>query len=360
MNAPAARRTVSPPGSLWIRMLPWLTILLSGLSLYGADRIVLRQPNSRTVLDNPQTFELDVLGDTQPRRVELRLNGALVRARRKPPFHFNVNWQPEFTNQITITATFPDGTVEKIERTFEPPRVDVTTEVKAFELWPYLSQPLGDQQPTVTYAGKRYQPQKVQSAEKTPLDLVIVLDISGSMRDLLPAVTAPLKALIKSQQAKGHPVRLIVFDSQPRLLNLDEVQNLSSLALLYRGQAQSVVYDSLATASGLFSAGTRRTILLISDAIDDGSRHDRNTAATFMHSAGCNLVWFNATGRILGKMTRLTRQSGGFEINLSDNPWQVLQQRIKQQIHLIVPEVSFPLTLNGLDGRVWYPRRREP
>ncbi len=360
MIAPAARRTVLPPGSLWPRLLPWLALLLFGLSLHAADRIVLRQPTSRSVLDNPQAFELDVLGDSQPRRVELRLNGALVRARRKPPFHFSLNWQPEFTNTVTITATFPDGTVEKIERTFEPPRVDVTTEVKAFELWPFLSQPLGDQQPTVTYAGKRYQPQKVQAAEKTPLDLVIVLDISGSMRDLLPAVAGPLKTLIQRQQAKGHPVRLIAFDSQPRLLNLDEVLALSSLDVLYRGQAKSVVYDSLATASGLFSGSTRRTILLISDAIDDGSRHNHNSAATFMHSAGSNLVWFNATGRILGKMSRLTRQSGGFEINLSDNPWQVLQQRIEQQIHLIVPEVSFPLTLNGLDGRVWYPRRREP
>lgn len=360
MIAPAARRPVLPPGSLWIRMLPWLAILLSCLPLAAAERLVLRQPTSRTLLDNPQTFAVEVLGDNQPTRVELRLNGTLVRARRKPPYQFNVNWQPDFTNQVTIAATFPDGTVEKIERTFEPPRVDVTTEVKAFELWPFLSRPLGDQQPSVTYAGKRYQPQKVQSAEKTPLDLVIVLDISGSMRDLLPAMTAPLKALIQRQQAKGHPVRLIVFDSQPRLLNLDEVMALSSLEVLYRGQAQSVVFDSLATASGLFSAGTRRTILLISDAVDDGSRHDPTSAATFMHSAGTNLVWFNATGRILGKMTRLTRQSGGFEINLSDNPWQVLQQRIEQQIHIIVPEVSFPLTLNGLDGRVWYPRRREP
>ncbi|CAM2009060.1 vWA domain-containing protein [Acanthopleuribacter pedis] len=328
--------------------------------LPAADRLILRTPAPNTPLENPQDFLVETLGEAQPRRVDIRLNGKLVRARRSAPFQFSINWNPEFQNTIEIVAHFSDGTVEKIERTYEPPRVDVTTEVRAFEIWPFLNKPLGDQQPFVTFAGQRFEPQKVVSAATTPLDLVIVLDISGSMRDLLPGMTAPMKTFIEHQLKAGHQVRLIVFDGEPRLLNLDAVRGLSSLETLFRGQSKSVVWDSLATASGMFSQSTRRLILLISDAMDDGSRHDRNTAATFIRSAGTSLVWFNATGKIFGKMTRLTRRTGGFELSLQERPWQVLQQRLDNQIQLIVPEVSFPLTLNGLAGRVWYPRWQTP
>lgn len=348
-TAPASRRI--PVAILFL-----LTVLFP---ILATDRIHLSSPTAQTPLENPQEFVVEVLGEEQPRRVDIRLNGKLVRARRKAPFVFQINWNPEFKNTVQIVANFSDGTVEKIERTFEPPRVDVTTEVRAFEIWPFLSKPLGDQQPFVTYAGQRYEPQKVVPANQTPLDLVIVLDISGSMKFSLGRLTAPLRRFMEQRLTAKDQVRFIVFDREPRLLNLDEVKTLPSLETLFRGQSESVVWDSLATASGMFSQKTRRSILLLSDAADDGSRHDRKTAAAFLRSAGVSLVWINVTGRINGKMTRLTRKTGGFELSLQENPWQVLQQRLDNQIQLIVPEVSFPLTLNGLAGRAWYPRWRE-
>ena len=170
-----------------------LFLLTTWLPTLATDRIYLSSPTAQTPLENPQAFVVEVLGEEQPRRVDIRLNGKLVRARRKAPFVFQVNWNPEFQNTVHIIAHFSDGTVEKIERTFEPPRVDVSTEVRAFEIWPFLSKPLADQQPFVTYAGQRYEPQKVVPAKQTPLDLVIVLDISGSMKFSLGQITAPLR-----------------------------------------------------------------------------------------------------------------------------------------------------------------------
>ena len=328
--------------------------------VFAGDRVFIRYPATNQTLEESQRFEIEVLGEPPPRRVEIRLNGELVRARRKPPFHFTVQWNTQFTNTVAVLAYFPDGHQERVERTYRPIVVDEETEIRAFEIWPFLDQPLAEQQPRVKFDGRSYAPQKVAPAEQTAMDVVILLDVSGSMQYTLPHISEPLLQLIADWRKRGFAVRLVAFDQEPRQIDLDDLAAQGSLESLYRAEPHSAVWDSLATASGLFSQSSRRLIFLISDGVDDGSRHTIQTAETFLKKTGAPLVWLNATDKLLGRLTRLTRRTGGFELTLNESPWQALQRRLDYQIQLIVPEVSFPISLEGVKGRLWYPRWREP
>ncbi|QTD52587.1 vWA domain-containing protein [Sulfidibacter corallicola] len=324
-----------------------------------AQSLHLVKPAKGDPLDEAQEFVVEVVGPLQPQRMEIFLNGELMRARRQPPFRFTLSWNTRYRNLVAFVAHFDGREPIRLEKTFEQVAADVEAEIQAFQIWPFFERPQS-KAPRVRYQRQTIEPQVFEKADTHRLSLVIALDVSGSMRDELDSLTKPLAEFIAFARKQNYELRFMVFDGTSRLLKIDEVLALPSLADLYRGVAHSTVWDGLATATGLFTPKPRRLLLFISDAADDGSRHSPRSATEFLRRSGAPMIWINLTDRDFGRMYRLARRSGGFELVPEQKPFETLRRRLEYQYHLLAPRAGFPVDLNGSQGSVWYPHWREP
>ena len=331
-------------------------LLLQGLFLclaLSAQTLTLQKPLPGQPLDDIQEFVIAVDGPA-PQRVELYLNDRLLKARRKPPFRFEIRWNTRLQNRIRIIARYPSGKTIDLERVFREIKTDFSDELVAFQCFPFLSKPpSGDV--VLESNGRTIKLQTFEPANKFTLDLLIVLDISGSMKHVLPEVSAGFSTFVEACAARNYKTRLILFDQEPRLADLTRLP--ADLADLYRGRGESVVWDSLATALGLFSGSPRRLVLLISDGADDGSRHDHASVETLLFQTGAPLVWLNPTTHAERLLGRAAEKSGGFSFfGDGGDPWSILLKRLSLQYHLLAPDAGWPIRLETGGGQTFYPR----
>ena len=189
------------------------------------------------------------------------------------------------------------------------------------------------------------------------MNLVILLDISGSMIGSLEAVTPGFRMLTEWLEKQKPTPHLVVFDQEPRLR---ESGLPTDLAALYKGVARSVIWDAMAAAIELPSQGPRRVILLISDGADDGSQHDSESLGALFKKSGASLIWVNPTKPRNRELSKLAIDSGGFIF--AGEPtgfWRALIRRLENQHHLLAPDAAFPIELRVSPGEVWYPRWRD-
>jgi hypothetical protein len=336
-------------------------LLLQGLfflSWFGfGQEVLIRSPRPGEPLDEQQEVVVSVLGAATPIRVELYLNGRLAASREAPPFRFDVRWNTSLENVLRAVAVFENDVAAESELRFSPIRVDVETEVLGFHVFPFLEGPLPAQPPEFSSDAGPFEPQQLVPAEKYQLDLVIALDVSGSMAFSLGEITEGAQAFIRVMEAAGAKVRFVVFDRQPRLAATADVLALESLETLYKTEGKSIIWDTLATASVMFRDSPRRTIILISDGYDDGSKHDDDSVAQLLREANASLIWLNPTRLQNRQLARLAGKSGGFGFyNLSLDTWRLTLLRFSNQLFLLAPDVRFPIDidLDGVDA--WYPR----
>lgn len=323
---------------------------LFGTRSLHAQSIDITAPKPGEPLTETQTIKTSWVGPP-PTRVELYLNDRLVLARSKPPFEFELRWDTKRENEVRVQAYFPEGATASDQIIYRPFQVDEAMAVVAFQCFPLLTRE--PEEWMLRSKGTRLEPETFARATLT-LDLILVLDLSGSMLPLLEDLDGPLATFVQSIQDDGHHVSWLVFDSSPRRV---EFPSHGKLRHLYRGQAKSVVWDALVTAATLHDATPRRIIVLVSDGADDGSRHDIQSAIPFLRRAGSALIWINPGERSNARLDRLATLSGGF--TLRGNQWSDLLERIENQHHLIAPEAVYPIEFSVKPGRVWYPRWRE-
>jgi Ca-activated chloride channel family protein len=116
------------------------------------------------------------------------------------------------------------------------------------------------------------------SEEDVPVSIGVVLDLSGSMRGVLPAAKDSLRALLKDanpgDEAFLNPVSTTLRPHQGFTRNFDEI--LSQVAFEDAGGSTPLidtVYDSLKELrSGI---RTRKALVIISDGVDNHSRRSR-------------------------------------------------------------------------------------
>lgn len=314
------------------------------------------EPAEDTLLQEQQDFQLKVTG-AEPVLVRVYLNGAVIQELRQAPFQFQLALETSLANTVRLDVTFADGSSQTLSRTYQPPRVDDAELVDTFQIFPYLDGPFNGQEVDFESGRRDIKPDRFESANNFPLEMVICLDVSGSMRWELETVRPLLITLMTYLQEQQAKVHFMVFDQNPRLLNQEQLLALEQWELLYQGSAKSVVWDSLATATGFFGESPRRTILLISDGFDSGSIHNEESVRPFIRQSGASLLWMNPFLQTPGRVLDLAKDSGGFMIRGSETEdYGALVNRLQHQMWLVAPQARFPIDLNVDDLDEWFPR----
>lgn len=330
-------------------------LLLQGLFcclLLCAQTIQLDKPQPGDALDDLQEFLVSYSGET-PQKVAFYLGDRLLKARRSPPFRFEIRWNTRLENRIRIVATYASGSELVLEQTFTQIKADYEEEILGFQCFPFLDRALPAGY-SLTSRGRQVEAQSLNPAGEIPLDLIIVMDVSGSMQQVLPEVNAGFALFLQEARARNYQLRMMIFDNEPRLIQMDQVP--ANLADLYRGKGQSVVWDALATASTMFQKSPRRLLLLISDGADDGSVHDNASVERLLFQTGAALVWLNPTTHSERFIARASAKSGGFAFFADGpNPWPILLQRLQFQYHLLAPDANWPIKLEIPGLKAIYP-----
>ncbi len=339
---------------MWIKRLK-KALVFQSLFLFQVlfgQNIYIDKPGPKDTLDDTQEFQVSIT-DARATRVDFYLNDRLIQARTKEPWRFSVSWNTRLTNKVRFIATLDDGSKVQTERVFAELVVDVEDKIEEFQFFPFLEEPGASIR--LRSQGQTIVPRKFEKAQQFPLNLVIALDISGSMKFSLRELTPGVQSLLASAQRQHWRVQMLLFDEAPRLLELSSLP--ANLETLYTGRAKSVVWDALATASQLFPKEQRRVLLLISDGYDDGSRHDPSSASQYMRKARASLIWLSPAEILIPELNRLTENSGGYtSYTRKGDPLPKLIFLLENQYHLLAPDATFPVELEPTRGQAWYPR----
>jgi len=309
-------------------------------------------PSPEEELTTQQVFEVAVEGEST--RVELLLNGALVAARSKPPYRFEVTWNVLRTNLVEVAIRRPDGQVERLRRAYEAPAIDLRESVTITDWFPYSSRILSEEELARLTARDemgRNLHLKASAAQAFPSALLLVVDVSGSMKPLRGGVLQFLSYL----QGAGEQRAWIVFDgAASRVESLEQVQQLDPL---FGRRPASAIYDALLRSLGEFPATPRRLLLLVSDGFDDSSIATPAQLEEGLSAAGVMLFWYNPTTTENKSLRQLCLRSGGLA-------WQGSAQRsaaeflavLKHQFHLRLEQKSAPVVLGPAHLSLHHPR----
>jgi len=341
-----------------VARIPKKALVIPGLFLLGfwcqAQSVVITKPARGAPLQDTQEFEVSVIGGT-PSRMDFYLNGRMILARREPPWVFEVRWNTRYANEVRVVAHFDGDAPVVVTRAFEEIAVDVEESVEVFQVFPFFERPPEPGSWRIESNGKPVEPQKMEPAAKLPLELIIALDTSGSMMFSFDQLEEPVRRLLAWGRERGHPMRFLIFDRKPSMIDLSTFP--PSLKQLYRERPSSVLWDTIATASTLFDESPRRVILIITDGSDQGSKHTADTARTYLRKSGAALIWVSPTNLQSRELSKLCRDSGGFSAyTRGRDPWPGIFFLLDGQYHLLAPDATFPIELKVGKGRVWYPR----
>ena len=331
-------------------------LIIQSLFFYPlfSQTVRISEPAKGAPLQETQDFLVDVF-DGNPTRVEFFLNGRLIFARKQPPFHFQVRWNTNYKNRVKVVAFFDEGDPVRVERDFEEIKVDVRQSVEVFQFFPFLEKPEDYGRYRLRANGQDVEPQRFEPATKFPLNLVIALDVSGSMKYFLRDLDAPIREFLQFGREQGFNLKFITFDQRPGLIDPDDLPD--SFLRFYRARQNSVVWDAVATACDLFQGGPRRVILLISDGGDRGSKHTAITAFDYLRNTKSVLLWLSPAELRVKPLQQMVRVSGGFPLpGMAENPWEKLKNHLANQYYLLAPNASFPIEFRVSKGKIWYPR----
>ncbi|MCB1049807.1 MAG: VWA domain-containing protein [Acidobacteria bacterium] len=309
-------------------------------------QVHLASPGRFDALNPKQTVEVIVDGPV-PQRVELLLNGQLVAARKEAPWTFVINWNLDRANTLTARALFPDQPTQTSSRTYPAIQVDVVEQVVATDWFPFaLEQVPSD---LVLTSQNRTLPFKLGAADGFPLDVILLLDISGSMnpsQSQAIAFIAPLTSL--SQRTRCFAFDGIAYEISP-LPQPNQWQQ------LYSSKPRSVIYDAIATTCNHFGDSPRRLLVLISDGYDDGSHHDPDLLRPLLQESGAILIWYNPTPLSNPALSRLAYQSGGLLLTGdADQAVAQVQALAAHQVHVQFGENQGDLKLKSAQN-IYYP-----
>lgn len=325
------------------------------ISTFAQSDLTLK-PDAGAFLEESQAFEVTFSGEA-PTLVRVFLNDGVIRELDKPPWVFQLSLDTSLANTIRVVAEFENGRTAEIQRTYAPPQTDEASKVDAFQIFPFLDLPYQAQELEFESGRTEIKPERFESADAFNIEIMICLDVSGSMRWTLDEIKPHLLKTLKFLEERQAKINVIVFDQNPRLLRYQQLEGLELWEALYQGSAKSAVWDTVATATGFFRDSPRRMIFLISDGMDSGSRHNEDTAMPFVRETGAAIIWMNPFNQTPSKILDLTKDSGGFMIRGTDEEaWALFIERLQYQMWLLAPSAKFPIDLDIDDRDVWFPR----
>ena len=328
--------------------------------LAKSQSLEILSPRPGDAVENEQLFVLRSSGE-EPHRMQAFINGYVVAERRQPPFTFILNWNPDLTNHVRFRAYYSEGRVLDIAETYLPVQVDMVEKAVSLQVFPFLEKPWMNGQITVETQGRTFEVETFKPAQVVPCELTLLLDVSGSMQFELGTFSGPLRNFVRQQIALGHRVSVIVFDASPRRIPLDEFWSVSDLREWYQTENQSAVWDSIAAGILNQGAGSRRILYLVSDGADDASIQSPKALEKLLREGQTILCWSNPTDLRNRELTKLVNLSGG--VALRGSPEEALgrfETLLEFQMHLVVPDASYPIRITSSQVEFTYPQWRKP
>lgn len=115
-------------------------------------------------------------------------------------------------------------------------------------------------------AGRKGRVLAVRRAEE-PLDVVVLLDSSGSMKKDMARVSQAASRFIAGLPQDAH-VRLVDFDTKPTIVQAGTREELLSRLMAIKANGATALYDALILGLGMEPASSRRAVVLFSDGMD--------------------------------------------------------------------------------------------
>lgn len=321
-----------------------------------SQTVAIESPRPGEALGDLTVFIVKTTGPS-PLEVQLQINGHVNSTRKTAPFQFEVRLNSELENRITVVALFPDGKRIETEEIYRPIEVDLTEEVTTFQIFPSPKKSWNGELLNISSGRETLKPEVVESAQTTPLDLILLLDISGSMHFFLEELGLPLKQMIRNRLDQGDSVRVIVFDQIPASVELASFLELEDFRTLYNEVSTSVIWDALAVSAYQKKLSARQVIYLISDGADDGSKQTPKSVARLLKEREAILIWHNPSRLPRRALKRLSQQSGGLTIQkIPQDATNEFERFLNHQLRVVIPQGKFPLKIKWQGGKIYYPQ----
>jgi Ca-activated chloride channel family protein len=245
-------------------------------------RLVISSPQTSTYLSGATEFRADVDTPSLFATLTFYVDGRQVCVIDRPPFECTWDAGPSVAaRQIRLVADLVDGT--RVTRTLRTRGLDEYAEnvaVDAIQVTVTVTD--GDNKPVGRLDRSRFRvfeddrPQRIVNfaAEQIPLELVVAVDISGSMAAVMTPLRNAVGDFLRTVPA-GDPVTPLAFNDRVvplarRATDPDErVRNLNRLA----AWGATALYDTIVMGTDLLSAqGGRKALVVFTDGEDSGSR----------------------------------------------------------------------------------------
>jgi Ca-activated chloride channel family protein len=165
------------------------------------------------------------------------------------------------------------------------------------------------------------QPILAFSSEETPCSVGVILDLSGSMRDKLPAATAAVRAFLDTANPEDESFLMAVASRPESILSFTNdfgtLQN--SLSVARAGGSTALIDTVYLGLNRIRSARhARRALLIISDGMDNNSRYSKRDLLRTVQEQDVQIFTIGIADRPAGKKAiQLTEESNGLAL-LSD------------------------------------------
>lgn len=301
-------------------------VVTGGPAQQTGQEVVFESPDNNSYVSGPSTIRVRVV----PRGVEVRsvslfADGRLVCTLERPPYECPWDAGPKVTEHVVrAKAVLADG--RQIAASVRTKGVEYTETVDVQVV-----------QITATVTGKHgrfvrglksgefriYEdgaPQAITAfaAENIPLEIVVAIDISGSMTEAMPTVKAAVKKFLLKLRPED-AVTVLAFNNSPFVIARPAVDLKGRLQALERLTAWggTSLYEALLKAVGQLGPQTgRRVIVVFTDGEDLHSKIPLETAERRLESSDA-VLYAIGQGRAPGMKTlrdvleRLSDKAGG-------------------------------------------------
>jgi Ca-activated chloride channel family protein len=280
----------------WVHTLTMLAAVSVVVSAQG-PQIHISSPQSDTIVSGDIWLEATITPGTEVQSVNFFVDGRLVCTAERPPF--GCNWYSGDVvrgHHVRVVATLPDG--KRLIDNVRTKDLGFTERVRTEAvLVPVIVTDSGQfvrglqrQDFEVFEDGV---PQRIASmvSEDAPLDLVLAIDISGSMERALPEVKAAVTQLLGKLRL-GDAATLVGFNDTMFLLaerEKDQKARAAAVELL-TSWGGTALYDATVRALDLVSREWgRKGVVIFSDGDDRNSLTQRETAMARVQSSDAML-----------------------------------------------------------------------
>jgi Ca-activated chloride channel homolog len=162
------------------------------------------------------------------------------------------------------------------------------------------------------------QPILAFSREEAPCSVGVILDLSGSMRDKLPAATAAVRAFLKTANPKDESFLMAVGSRPKSLLSFtDDVGTIQNSLRTERTVGSTALIDTVYLGLNRMRSArnTRRALLIVSDGMDNNSRYSKPELLRTVQEQDVQIYTIGIGERPAGqKAIQLTEEARGLAL----------------------------------------------